>query len=294
VASWVQRRYGVPTAVQAIGRDVTDRRRLEEELRQTQKMEAVGKLAGGVAHDFNNLLTAIIGFASLAEADQPPGTLMHEWIAQIRRSGEQAATLTSQLLAFGRRQILRPVDLDLNHVVDDIQKMLRRLIGEHIEVRVELASDLNPVRADRSQVEQVLVNLAVNARDAMPRGGRLTIRTENVRIESGASPGVLGPADGDYAALIVEDTGEGIAPSILGRIFEPFFTTKPLGRGTGLGLSTVYGIVKQSRGEVHVHSTPGRGAIFTVLLPAVASPTSLGKVAAESPSVQAGADGMSV
>jgi two-component system cell cycle sensor histidine kinase/response regulator CckA len=270
LASWVQRRNGVPIAIQAIGRDVTERRRLEEELRQAQKMEAVGKLAGGVAHDFNNLLTAIIGFAAMAETDQPPGTPLHEWMVEIRRSGEQAATLTRQLLAFGRRQMLQPVDLDLNRVVDDLQKMLRRLIGEDIELIMQLTPAPRWVRADRSQVEQVLVNLAVNARDAMPRGGRLTIRTASMQVQSDVSPG---PAAGDYAAIVVEDTGDGIDPSIVARIFEPFFTTKPFGRGTGLGLSTVYGIVKQSRGDVQVHSTPGRGATFTVLLPAVASPT---------------------
>ena len=238
-------------------RDVTDHRRLEEDLRQAQKMESVGQLAGGIAHDFNNLLTAIIGYAALAEAEQKPGTPVHEWIQQIRRSGEQAATLTSQLLAFGRRQTLRPVDLDLNTVVDDIQKMLRRLIGEQVDLDVRLAPALAPVRADRSQVEQVIVNLVVNARDAMPRGGRITIRTHN--------------EGGPYAGLTVEDTGEGIAPEILERIFEPFFTTKPLGRGTGLGLATVYGIVKQSGGDIQVHSAPARGARFTVLLPTAAS-----------------------
>jgi signal transduction histidine kinase/ActR/RegA family two-component response regulator len=237
-------------------RDVTEHRRLEEDLRQAQKMESVGKLAGGIAHDFNNLLTAIIGYAALAEGEVSRGSTLHEWIEQIRRSGEQAATLTSQLLAFGRRQTLRPVDLDLNAVVDDIQKMLGRLIGEQIELVVELSPALERVRADRSQVEQVLVNLVVNARDAMPRGGRLTIRTQNT--------------DGG-AAVSVEDTGEGIAPELLDRIFEPFFTTKPLGRGTGLGLATVYGIVKQSGGDVQVESVPARGSRFTVLLPAAAS-----------------------
>jgi PAS domain S-box-containing protein len=283
LASWVRRRNGVPIAVQAIGRDVTERRRLEEELRQAQKMEAVGKLAGGVAHDFNNLLTAIIGFAAMAESEQAPGTPLHEWMVEIRRSGEQAAALTRQLLAFGRRQMLHPVDLDLNRVVDDLQKMLRRLIGEDIELIVQLTPGPTWVRADRSQVEQVLVNLAVNARDAMPRGGRLTIRTANVQIQPEDSPGL---AAGIYAAMVVEDTGEGIDPSILGRIFEPFFTTKPFGRGTGLGLSTVYGIVKQSRGEVQVQSTLGRGTLFSVLLPAVATPTVGEKARDESREVQ--------
>jgi PAS domain S-box-containing protein len=269
LVSWLQRRNGVPIAVQAIGRDVTERRILEEELRQAQRMEAVGKLAGGVAHDFNNLLTAILGFASLAEAEQEQGTPVHDCLVQIRRSGEQAAALTTQLLAFGRRQMLRPVDLDLNHVVDDTQKMLRRLIGEDVELIVQLAGDLSLVRADRSQVEHIIVNLAVNARDAMPRGGRLTIRTENVVVEPRTSPIVPGTAAGNYAALIVEDTGGGIHPAVLGHIFEPFFTTKAFGRGSGLGLATVYGVVKQSRGDIQVRSIPGQGTVFTVLLPAV-------------------------
>ncbi len=278
---WVQRREGIPIAIQAIGRDVTERRRLEDDLRQAQRMEAVGKLAGGVAHDFNNLLTAILGFASLAEAEQQPGSPMHEYLAQIRRSGEQAAALTRQLLAFGRRQMLQPVDLDLNHVVDDTQKMLRRLIGEDVELIVQLASDLSLVRADRSQVEQVIVNLAVNARDAMPRGGRLTIRTESVVVEPKPPSAVPDTAPGNYAALIVEDTGEGIHPAVLGRIFEPFFTTKAFGRGSGLGLATVYGVVKQSKGDIQVRSVPGQGTTFTVLLPAVAR-------AAASPETTAG------
>ena len=174
-------------------RDVTEHRRLEEDLRQAQKMESVGKLAGGIAHDFNNLLTAIIGYAALAEGEVVRGTPLHEWIAQIRRSGEQAAALTSQLLAFGRRQVLRPVDLDLNAVVDDIQKMLRRLIGERIELVVQLATGLTRVRADRSQVEQVIMNLVVNARDAMPRGGRITIRTHDLTDEPRPGSGAQSP-----------------------------------------------------------------------------------------------------
>ena len=268
----LQRRGGVPIGIQAIGRDITDRRRLEENLRQAQKMEAVGKLAGGIAHDFNNLLTAILGFAALAEEEQRPNTPIHEWIVQIRRSGEQAASLTRQLLAFGRRQTLQPVNLDLNQVVDDIQKMLRRLIGENIELMVQLEPNLEVVRADRSQVQQVIMNLVVNAKDAMPHGGRITIRTKNVMSHhQGSSVGKDAPA-GHYVALLVEDTGEGVEPAIRERIFEPFFTTKPLGRGTGLGLATVYGIVKQSKGDLQVQSTPGHGATFTVFLPAVTSP----------------------
>ena len=260
--------------------DVTVRRDLEEQLRQAQKMEAVGKLAGGVAHDFNNLLTAIIGFATLAEDDVPSDSPARDALLQIRRSAEQAALLTRQLLAFGRRQILQPEVLDLNTVVSNVEPMLRRLIGEDVTVVTELAPALQPVRADRSQLQQVLLNLAVNARDAMPTGGVLTIRTipaGMVAERTGDTPA----AAGDYVVLEVSDTGEGIEESVLERIFEPFFTTKALGKGTGLGLSTVYGIVKQSGGDVRVRTSPGRGSTFTVLLPAAdASVISAGRPAA--------------
>jgi signal transduction histidine kinase/CheY-like chemotaxis protein len=264
--------HGRLTGYVVLFRDVTERRRLEEELRQAQRMEAVGKLAGGVAHDFNNLLTAIIGFAALAEAEPERTGLVRDCLSEIRRSGEQAAALTRQLLAFGRRQMLRPVDLDLSQVVDDMHRMLGRLIGEHIELVVRRTRNLHAVRADRAQLEQVIVNLVVNARDAMPRGGRLTIRTENVIIEPRTSHGAPVLAAGHYASLIVEDSGDGIDPAILNRIFEPFFTTKNIGRGTGLGLATVYGIVKQSNGDVQVRSVPGQGTTFTVVLPAVSQP----------------------
>jgi PAS domain S-box-containing protein len=275
LASWVERRDGVPVAVHAIGRDVTERRRLEDDLRQAQKMEAVGKLAGGVAHDFNNLLTAIIGFAALAEDEVTEGPA-HEWLAQIRRSGEQAASVTRQLLAFGRRQILQPVQLDLNTVIEDVQKMLRRLIGEDITLTTRFAPALWPVRADLSQLQQVIVNLVVNARDAMPQGGHLTISTDNLSVESDTTPPHPALAPGHYAAIVVRDTGEGIDPAILQNIFEPFFTTKDVGRGTGLGLATVYGIVKQSGGDVQVRSVRGGGSSFTVFLPAMAAaPTEL-------------------
>jgi PAS domain S-box-containing protein len=248
--------------------DVTERRDLEEQLRQAQKMEAVGKLAGGVAHDFNNLLTAIIGFATLAEEDVSPDSPVRDALGQIRRSAEQAAILTRQLLAFGRRQILQPEVMGLNHVVSSVEPMLRRLIGEDITVVSELAEGLPPVRVDRSQLQQVLLNLAVNARDAMPTGGVLTIRTSTlVAAPSARAEGDALPA-GTYVVLEVTDTGEGIEDQVLERIFEPFFTTKEFGRGTGLGLSTVYGIVKQSGGDVRVRTAVGRGTTFRVLLPA--------------------------
>jgi two-component system cell cycle sensor histidine kinase/response regulator CckA len=248
-------------------RDVTERRQLEEQLRQAQKMEAVGKLAGGVAHDFNNLLTAIIGFASLASDDLPVGSPVHGALAQIRRSAEQAASLTRQLLAFGRRQILQPEVLDLGEVIGHVLPMLRRLIGEDITVITELLPDVPTIRADRTQVQQVLLNLVVNARDAMPRGGLLTIRTSLTTVETQDTNGP-DVAPGPYVVLEVTDTGEGVDAGMADRIFEPFFTTKAFGQGTGLGLSTVYGIAKQSGGDVQVRSTPGRGATFRVLLPA--------------------------
>jgi len=248
-------------------RDVTERRQLEEQLRQAQKMEAVGKLAGGVAHDFNNLLTAIIGFASLASEELPAGSPVQGSLAQIRRSADQAASLTRQLLAFGRRQLLQPEVLDLGEVIAHVLPMLRRLIGEDITVITELLPDLPTIRADRTQVQQVLLNLAVNARDAMPRGGVLTIRTSQASVDDRTSDGFDLPL-GQYVVLEVADTGQGVDAAMADHIFEPFFTTKAFGQGTGLGLSTVYGIAKQSGGDVQVRSTPGRGATFRVLLPA--------------------------
>ena len=249
-------------------RDITERRQLEDQLRQAQKMEAVGKLAGGVAHDFNNLLTAIIGFAELAIDDLPRDSRVRDSIAQIRRSAEQAASLTRQLLAFGRRQILQLETVDLGDSVSVMEPMLRRLIGEDIVIATDLATDLPPVRADRTQLQQVLLNLAVNARDAMPGGGTLTIRTR-VATPDVAEGAVR--AAGVFVMLEVVDTGRGIDPSDLEHIFEPFYTTKAFGQGTGLGLSTVYGIAKQSGGDVRVQSRPGRGSTFQVLLPAAAA-----------------------
>jgi PAS domain S-box-containing protein len=252
-------------------RDVTERRHLEEQLRQAQKMEAVGKLAGGVAHDFNNLLTAIIGFAALAEDELPPDSRVRESLTQIQRSAEQAASLTRQLLAFGRRQILRLETLDVAEVVRAVEPILRRLIGEDILVTSDVARRLPAVRADRTQLTQVLLNLAVNGRDAMPRGGTLTIRTRVVRAD-GPAEASADLAPGVYVVLEVADTGAGMTPEEMEHIFEPFYTTKPFGHGTGLGLSTVYGIAKQSGGDVRVQSAPGQGSIFAVYLPAEPEP----------------------
>ncbi|NUO64242.1 MAG: response regulator [Gemmatimonadaceae bacterium] len=253
--------------------DLTERRALEDQLRQAQKMEAVGQLAGGIAHDFNNILTAITGFSELLLADTPPGDDRREAIGEIRTGADRAAALTRQLLAFSRRQMLQPRLLDLNRTVRDVEAMLRRLIVEDITLVVALDPRIGMVRADPGQIEQVLVNLVVNARDAMPRGGSLTIETSNVDLtvaERDAEHRVMIPP-GSYVRIAVTDTGCGIDDRIRARIFEPFFTTKELGKGTGLGLSTAYGIVKQSGGYIWCRSEPDAGATFNVYLPRVAA-----------------------
>ena len=276
VAGWIQGSDGVGRTIQAIGRDLTARERYEDQLRQSQKMEAVGKLAAGIAHDFNNLLTAILGFADIAERPLPADSPSRPPLAQIRRSGQQAAALTRQLLAFARRQILQPVVLDLNGAISDLGTMLSRLLGEDVTIRYALAPDARRVRVDLAQIQQVIVNLAVNARDAMPRGGELSIETSNIAIGTTPQPAVAVPAvsvpAGAYVSLAVSDTGEGIPDDVLGHIFEPFYTTKAMGQGTGLGLATVHGIVKQSGGDIQVRTAAGRGTTFTIYLPATDAP----------------------
>lgn len=250
-----------------------ERRQLEEQLRQAQKMEAVGRLAGGIAHDFNNLLTAIQGHAEVLLEGIDPSSPNHTDVEQIRRAAERAAVLTQQLLAFSRRQVLQPRTIDLNHVVREIESMLVRLIGEHIELATVLDDQLGTVRADPGQIEQVIVNLVVNARDAMPGGGKITILTRNVTLsETDAKHRGLDLAAGDYVVLSVSDTGEGMSDQVRTRIFEPFFTTKEMGKGTGLGLSTVYGIVTQSGGGIEVESQVGAGTTFHVYLPLEMTP----------------------
>src|SRR5216117_2790685 len=244
-----------------------DRRRLEQQLRASQRLEAVGRLAGGVAHDFNNVLTAVLGSTELLILDTPPGAAKREELDIIREGATHAQDLIRQLLAFSSRQALKPVVLDLNHLVKNVGKMLRRLIGEDIKLVSDLAPELAAVRADPGQIEQVLVNLAVNARDAMPDGGRLAIKSFNAEVSEGdvSAPNHVPP--GRYAVLEVSDTGSGMSTETQARIFEPFFTTKAQGKGTGLGLATVYGIVRQSDGHISVESAPGAGATFRVYLP---------------------------
>ena len=258
-------------------RDVTERKKAEEalhdseeRLRQSQKMEAVGQLAGGVAHDFNNLLAVIIGYADMLLKRLPADderTIRQ--LQEIKKAGDRAKSLTRQLLAFSRKQVLQPKVLDLNEVVHDLEKMLGRLIGENIEMRTVLKADPGSVKADPGQIEQVLMNLAVNARDAMPDGGSLTIETDNVELNEGYTQKHRPIEAGSYVMIAVSDSGCGMSAELQSRIFEPFFTTKETGKGTGLGLSTVYGIVKQSGGAVWVYSEPGHGTTFKIYLPRV-------------------------
>jgi PAS domain S-box-containing protein len=269
----IRDQVGQMAGAAVIARDITERKRLEAELLHSQKMEAVGRLAGGVAHDFNNLLSIIVGYAYLIRSSTPEHEPLRDAADEIMSASEKAGALTRQLLAFSRKQVMRPEVLDLNEVMAGIGKILPRLLGEDIDLRIIPGADLNHVKADPGQIEQVIMNLVVNARDAMPGGGKLTLETNNVNF-AGEEARQHGVQPGDYAMLAVSDTGHGMNAETRARIFEPFFTTKEAGKGTGLGLATVYGIVNQSNGHIWVYSEPGQGTTFKIYLPASADAAS--------------------
>jgi len=246
---------------------LADRERLERQFYQVQKMETVGQLAGGIAHDFNNILTAIVGFGTLIAEQVSGNDEAMQNATEILAAANRASALTRQLLAFGRRQVLHPTRVDLNETVHSLAGMLRQLIGAHIDLQIVCKPDLPPIRADLSQLESALANLVINARDAMPRGGRLTIETTDVVLDDDYCSAHVGVRPGRYARLSVSDTGVGMSLEVQARIFEPFFTTKEAGKGSGLGLATVYGIVKQSGGNIWVYSEEGKGATFKIYLP---------------------------
>jgi hypothetical protein len=254
-----------------------EREQLERQLHQSQRLESLGQLAGGVAHDFNNLLGAIINYTAFVGEEVAAAAVRepaHDWavvqrdVGQIQRAADRAAQLTHQLLSFARREVIRPEVLSVNHVVSEVEQLLRRTLGEHVELATSLAPDLWPVLADKGQLEQVLVNLAVNARDAMVAGGTLTIETANVRLDAEEARRLVGSHAGPYVSLRVSDTGTGMESDVAARAFEPFFTTKPRGAGSGLGLATVYGIITQAGGHARIESVPGQGSTIVCLLPA--------------------------
>ncbi len=269
----VQYEEGAPVRIYGALQDITERNRLREELLQAQKMESIGRLAGGIAHDFNNLLTAILGYTELASTEVAPGSAAEQHLKQVQSAGERAASLTSQLLAFARRQIINPQVTNLNDLILDVGVILRRLIAEDIELITRCEPDLGLVKLDEGQFQQILINLVVNARDAMPDGGKLTIETGNVSLTADAVRHLPGLSPGQYVTLTVADTGSGIDEAVQQHLFEPFFTTKGPGKGTGLGLATCHGIVKQNGGHISVMSRTGKGTSFRILLPRVSDPS---------------------
>jgi two-component system, cell cycle sensor histidine kinase and response regulator CckA len=291
---------GEPRRAVGISLDVTERRMLEEQYQQAQRMEAIGRLAGGVAHDFNNVLTAILGYCELLLTDFDPVDPRRADIEEIQKAGLRAAGLTRQLLTFSRKQIIEPTQLDLNAIVADIRPMIARLIGEDVEIVLRLGPELAAVKADRGQLEQILMNLAVNARDAMPKGGILTIETANVQLDEYCTSMHFPVRPGAFVVVTVSDTGTGMTPDVAARAFEPFFTTKEVGKGTGLGLATVHGIVTGSGGTVSLHSEVGRGTSVKVYFPRVeaaervaeAAPVARPRAGAETVLVVEDADGL--
>ena len=281
---------GSVLGVASLVQDVTERVALEERLRQSQKMEAVGRLAGGVAHDFNNLLTVILGYSQILADGLPPGSRLADSTAQIKSAADRASGITRQLLAFSRKTVLSPRVINLNDVLLNLDSLLRRLIGEDIEVLTVPANELGSVKADPGLIEQVIMNLALNSRDAMPRGGKLTLETANAQLDDTYARGHQPAEPGRYVMLAVSDTGQGMSPETQARIFEPFYTTKEVGKGTGLGLSMVYGIVKQSGGYIWVYSELDRGTTFKIYLPRVDQPADAAGSELRSSSVQRGTE----
>jgi two-component system, cell cycle sensor histidine kinase and response regulator CckA len=263
----VDAKDGGPGYFEVFAEDVTEKRTLERQLRMAQKMEAIGRLSGGIAHDFNNLLGVIIGYSGVLKKSLEKSQPAYEHATEIEKAGQRAASLTRQLLAFSRQQVLTPSVLSLNSLVSDMEKMLPRLLGEDVNVSLSLEPELGNVKADQSQIEQVIMNLAVNARDAMPSGGKLQIRTANVELDHAYTRDHPGSKTGSYVMLAIADSGTGMSPETIAHIFEPFFTTKGVGEGTGLGLATVYGVVKQSNGYIWVDSALGKGSTFQIYLP---------------------------
>jgi len=260
-------------------RDISERKKLEDQYRQAQKMEAVGRLAGGIAHDFNNLMQAILGYINLLDRRLPPGDPNHRAVDQIQKSLAHATSLTRQLLAFSRKQVLKPKLLPLNAAVSDMNHLLQRALGETVQLKMKLATPVPWIRADPGQMEQLILNLAINARDAMPQGGALDIETSNVEFHEPTTLASGRLAAGPYAVLRISDTGCGMTPEVQAHLFEPFFTTKEHGHGTGLGLAIARGIMDRHQGRIEVESELGRGTIFILTLPTQTSNVSLAAVA---------------